>query len=262
MEVTEPYVRDNTSYVSVKPIEPDVESHLQVDLLNILRRAVDEQADILVYPEMLGTEELAEYLSGKLDLRDNILDNGFPRLTICPTIWKQNRNYCKVLDDIGEVVCEQQKHHGVDLKQFKSKEDITSDRVIYILHCYGIGRIAIAICKDFILTDYLRILAEYLKVSLLLVPSFTSGDYQFRELASKYPEKDCNVIWINTCSARWLNKDGEAGASVSLAYLPGRRGKLNTEIKETEDFYGKQYSYGRICVYTYYIALGAEEKRR
>lgn len=260
VEVTEPYVRDNTSYVSVKPIKPDIESRLRIDLLNILKKAVNEQADLLVYPEMLGTEELVECLSCELDIRDNIFDNGFPRLTMCPTIWLRNRNYCRVLDDIGETVCEQQKHHGVDLKQGRVKEDIVSDRTIYILHCNGIGRIAVAICKDFIITDYLKILVEQLKVSLLLVPSFTDQDYQFKELASKYPEKDCNVIWINTCSARWLDKDEEMKASVSLAYLPGRRGNLNTKVKETADFYGDQYGCGRICAYTYHIALDAEEK--
>ena len=259
VEVTEPYERDHTSFVAVKPMKPVMEGRLQTDLLNVLKRAVEEQADLLVYPEMLGTEELVECLSCELDVRENILDNGFPRLTMCPTIWKQNCNYCRILDDMGDMVCEQQKHHGVDLR-IRSKEDIKSDRKIYILHCHGIGRIAVAICKDFILTDYLEILAKHLKVSLLLVPSCTNQDYQFRGSASKYPEKDCNVIWINTCSARWLDDHGEANASVSLAYLPGRRGNLNTEIKETADFYRYRCEYGGTCVYTYHISLDAEEK--
>lgn len=259
VEVTEPYVREDKRFVAVKPMRPDIENRIRVDLLNVLRKAADEQADLLIYPEMLGTEDLAECLACELDVRENIHDNGFPRLTVCPTIWKQNRNCCRILDDMGDVVCEQQKHHGVDLKD-RLKEDIQSDRKIYILHCYGIGRIAVAICKDFILTDYLKILVEHLKVSLLLVPSFTNQDYQFRGLASKYPEKDCNVIWINTCSARWLNKDGKAEASVSLAYLPGRRGILNNEIKGTEDFNRFRCGYGGICAYTYHISLGTEEK--
>ena len=56
-------------------------------------------------------------------------------------------------------------YHGVDLKlgQHQVKEDIHSDQKIYILHCYGIGRIAIMICKDFLITSYLKILADIIK---------------------------------------------------------------------------------------------------
>ena len=257
VETEEPYVRDHARFVSIKPIEHDMEVKLRNICKDALKIASSNKADILLFPEMLGTTDIADCLANELYMREDILNNEFPRLTICPTIWKQHHNYCRLLDDIGDVLCEQQKHHGVDLKQCSAKEDIRSDRRIFILHCNGVGRIAVAICKDFLVTSYLKILVEKLKVNLLLVPSFTGKDYHFGVLLPKYGEQDLNVIWINTCSARCLNEEGEARPSVTMAYLPGKRG-VSCEKHEVNDLCGKQCHYHKACIYTYQILLDSE----
>lgn len=254
VNMTEPYIRDNIRFISVNPILCDEEECLKKNIIKVLEEAVLQEADILLFPEMLGTDGIVEKLGHEISDRENILNNEFPCLTVCPTVWAQHRNYCKILDDIGELVCEQQKHHGVDLKKWSAKEDIESDKMIYILHCEGIGRIAVAICKDFLITSYLRILADRLKVNLLLVPSFTGRDYQFRILAPKYGDLDCNVIWINTCSARWLEDSGEMQASVTLAYLPGNRGVSQSEMGINELCQGQHVCDGT-CEYMYRINL-------
>lgn len=254
VNVTEPYIRDNTRFVSVNPIPYDKEEHLKRNVIKVLGEAALKEVDILLFPEMLGTESIVEGLGHEISDRESIIYNEFPCLTICPTIWMRHRNSCRILDDIGEFVCEQQKHHGVDLKKWSAKEDIKSDKMIYILHCEGIGRIAVAICKDFLITSYLRILVEKLKVNLLLVPSFTGQDYHFGVLAPKYGDLDCNVIWINTCSARWLEDTGEMKTSVTLAYLPGRDGVSHIKMGINELCQG-QYVCNGTCGHVYRINL-------
>jgi len=254
VEATEPYSRDNTRWISIKPMKPELEQKIQSNTLDVLQKAVFEEADLLVFPEMLGTEAIVQSLGSELDLRESINDNAYPRLTISPTVWQMNRNFCTIFNDVGDTICEQQKHHGVDLKlgQHQVKEDIHSDQKIYILHCYGIGRIAIMICKDFLITSYLKILAEKLRVTLLIVPSFTGTDYQFELLSSKYGDLDCGVIWINTCASRWLNKPGEMKAAVTLAFLPGKTGIKKSKTTQT-DLCGNRQHCDHTCIYTYQI---------
>lgn len=276
VETTKPYTKNGSQFTSVQSMERDIEEKIEGKVLKIIKRAVCEEIDILVFPEMLGSEGIAGSIATELRERKDILNNEFPALTMCPTIWRNHINFCRILDDMGEVICEQQKHYGVDLKdeiwkkeEEKSKEDnsqchfvkedITSDQKVYVLHCHGIGRIAVAICKDFLMTAYLKILVEKLRVSLLFVPSFTCNDYQFELLTSKYAELDCNVIWINACSARWLDKKGKMAAYVTRAFLPGRRG-VDEQRKGMDDFCENQCRCEEECIHTYRIRLDMEEK--
>lgn len=257
VEVTEPYIRDDTCYVSVKPMEASAETELMQIFFNVLRKTAEEEADILLLPEMLGSNAILESLSMELDAREMVPDNEFPKFIACPTIWKEHRNSCTVLDDTGDLIFEQYKHHGVDMKQPRVKEDIETDRIIYILHCFGVGRIAVAICRDFLITSYLRILAEKLRVNLLLVPSFTSGDYHFEMLLPKYSDLDCNVIWVNSCSSRWLNANGAVATHATRAYMAGKRG-MNTEEISVSELCGHRSSCESGCIFIYRISLDKE----
>lgn len=257
VEVTEIYERDNSCYISVKPMTDFVEKELQEIMPITLKKAAEKEADILLFPEMLGSDKIISCLSEELYGRNALPDNGFPKLTVCPTVWKNHRNSCAVLDEMGEAIFEQCKHHGVDMKRPRAKEDIETDRCIYILHCYGIGRIAVAICKDFLITKYLRILAEVLKVNLLLVPSFTSGDYQFESLSFKYPELDWCVIWVNACSSRWLNERGTQSAHVFMAYMAGRQGIITEKIS-MDDLCGGEERCCQGCTHVYRIKFDEE----
>lgn len=260
VKVTEPYVRDDVRYVSVKPMEGGIEKGISEIVLKVLKKASEQEADVLMLPEMLGTEQILKALQEELFARKMIPDNEYPRLIVCPTIWENRKNSCTVFDDMGERIFEQCKHHGVDMKQIQAKEDIESDRMIYILHCFGIGRIAVAICKDFLMVSYLRILAECLRVNLLLVPSFTSVDHHFMMLSRKYAELDWSVIWVNACASRWLNADGKAAARIFMAYMAGRKGII-TEEKSVDDLCGKREHCDQGCTYIYRIDLGEEMRK-
>ena len=69
------------------------------------------------------------------------------------------------------------------------------------------------------------------------MPSFTARNYHFKILAAKYADLDCNVIWVNTCSARWLNENSEIENPVLLSCQPGKRG-VKSEGVNMEDICG------------------------
>lgn len=262
IRITKPYIRDHTEYIAVLPIEKNRETNLAKKMRGVLKKASGQKIDIVLLPELLGSARIWEDLEEELEERVTLKDNGFPRLTICPSVWKDRSNSCEVLNDVGETIFIQEKHYGAELKvspgEAKAvKEDIESDRVIYLLHCRGIGRLGVAICKDFLMTGYLRILAEKLRVNLLLVPSFTPKDYQFRLLISKYGDLDCNVVWVNTCAARWMNKGAEMKGAVTRAYLPGKKG-IRTEEVAMEELCRERNSSCKACIYTYRLSLDAE----
>lgn len=278
VETTKPYTRSGSQFISIEPMELGKEKRIKKKVLEVVELAARQEVDMLIFPEMLGTENIVEKIAHTLDEREDIPDNTFPVLTMCPTIWKEHRNFCRVLNDMGAAICEQQKHYGVDLpdhicrdhngglkknkgqKRHYVKEDIKSNQKIYILHCYGIGRLAVAICKDFIMTAYLRMLVEKLKVSLIVVPSFTCNDYQFERMIPKYGILDCNVIWLNTCSARWLNDEGKMAAAVTRAFLPSQKG-VDEQQKGIKDFCGNEYKCKEKCIHTYRIRLNMEEEK-
>lgn len=79
-------------------------------------------------------------------------------------------------------------------------EDIRPDHHIHLIHCEGIGRMAIMICKDAIDRDYLFNLINELKVTLLFVPSFSTGFYDFQTNLNLCRLFDCTAVWINCCS--------------------------------------------------------------
>ena len=115
----------------------------------------------------------------------------------------------------------------------------------------------VAKLSEFLITKYLRILAEVLKVNLLLVPSFTSGDYQFESLSFKYPELDWCVIWVNACSSRWLNERGTQSAHVFMAYMAGRQGIITEKIS-MDDLCGGEERCCQGCTHVYRIKFDEE----
>ena len=43
-----------------------------------------------------------------------------------------------------------------------------------------------------------------LKTTLILVPSFSTGEYSFDTIIAQGKEFDCNIVWVNSCSAETL----------------------------------------------------------
>lgn len=163
--------------------------------------------DISVFPEMLGSEKLIDALKKELSGYPNEGEPEFPSLIICPTCWKDNKNVCVVLNNRGDEVLRQEKQFAFPFTEGKEqyKENIRPDKIIHLIHCEGIGRIVIMICKDALNRDYLSSILKELKATLIIVPAFSTGHHDFEEIMQTCHSYDCAAIWINTCSVQMIN---------------------------------------------------------
>ena len=179
----------------------------------VLRQAINKKADILICPEILGTEEFSpKHLSGDespfQDVLDEAVSNGLrmPSLILSPTRYEDRTNTLSVWDrDGGRIlVCHKQHPFSVDgyVEDLRNRE-----KTINILHVPGLGRLAFPICRDLLHPEYRALLVYALRCSLIICPSFTKSNTIFSFIDSWGWGAGCSVIWLNTCSAR---KEGDA----------------------------------------------------
>lgn len=177
----------------------------------VLNKAREEGVDILVFPEMLGSKEINDFIKKKLESNDS--EKEYPSLIIGPSVWESNHNTASIFLCFGEVIGKQEKqnpymHEEVGYqKEGKIIEDIRPKPEILLFHCQGIGRIAVAICKDALTDNYRKILIQQLKVTLLIVPSYSSGFHDFHLKLQECVSNDTVSVWCNTCSALVDGKD-------------------------------------------------------
>ena len=165
--------------------------------------AAENESDIIVFPELMGNSEMVNYVSQKIKALPSVDAGKIPSLIILPSYWEKNRNVVTVLDKFGNVICKQNKQNPFR-KVFGGVgflEQINPSLVVNILHFEGVGRIAILVCRDFLTTSYMEQLMRCFKLTLIIVPSYSTGSYDFRRSFDLCAHEDCNVVWVNTCAA-------------------------------------------------------------
>ena len=171
--------------------------------------AAENESDIVVFPELLGNVETTDYVANKIKSLSPADAAKIPSLIVLPSYWETNRNVVTVMDKFGNVICKQNKQNPFR-KEFNGVgylEQISSNLVVNILHYEGIGRIAIMVCRDFLETEYMQQLMRCFKLTLIIVPSFSTGSYDFRRSFDLCAHEDCNVVWVNTCAALIKGKE-------------------------------------------------------
>ncbi len=239
---------------------------IKSNCLSIWERAVKEEVDILVFPEMIGYPGLTEAFQEKMSV---FPDPGqvYPALTILPSIWMNKCNTAIVLDEMGDMILKQNKQHSFPYFQREQNrlflEGIRPDHEIHVLHCQEIGRMVIAVCKDALITEYMSLLLNIVKSTLLIIPSFSTGSYDFGEMIDGCKTADCSVCWINTCSAHQLlqedlEKEVQMGKSDKLEEIgmflrTGRRSMLKNGRyvckRSSTGCYGQDSDLCRSCLF-------------
>lgn len=201
-------VRDNVRYFQVDYFDSDNETDNELVWSKILDSA-KVKTDILVFPELLGNKNMEKYIIDKLKTLTDNEKKHIPSLIVLPSFINDRQNTAIVLDKHGNVICRQNKQYPFryEVKKKAYLEDIKGDNIVNILHYDGIGRIAIMICKDFITTQYVEKIMRCFKLNLIIVPSFSTGSYDFIQSFDLCAHDDCNVIWINTCAAIKYGKE-------------------------------------------------------
>ncbi len=174
-----------------------------------ITEAARQQADIVVFPEVMGNPQMIESICQKLSSLPQEQQACMPSLIILPSVWEKNRNTVTILDKTGHIICSQSKQNPYRMEEGEQSclEAIHPNQVVNIFHHEGIGRMAILICRDFLTTHYMEEIMRCFHLTLMIVPSFSTGSYDFRRSFDLCAHDDCNVVWINSCAAFETGKE-------------------------------------------------------
>ena len=201
---------------------------------NIWRKiisAADNRCDIIVFPELLGNPDTVSYIRRKLALLGGDEQRRMPSLIILPSVYEKHLNTVYILDRSGGILCKQSKQNPYREQRSDGAylEMIFSNNVVNIMHFEGVGRMAVLICKDFITTKYMEQLMRCFKLNLIIVPSYSTGSYDFRQSFDLCAHDDCNVVWINACAAL---EDGKESNFKNIGYVRKRIGRNDDESQK------------------------------
>ena len=227
--VTEAYEEDRVQYFRISCEGADYSMDNALIWEKIIA-AGQKGSDILVFPEMLGNPETASYITDRLKSRDPHDRSEIPSLIVLPSVWDKTRrsNTVTILDREGNILCRQSKQIPFRMNHGGSSflEGIHSNLVVNIFHYEGIGRIAILICKDFLMTQFMERLMRSFKLTLIIVPSFSTGSYDFLQSSDLCAHDDCNVVWINSCAAM---EPGKEANFRNIGYVRKRIGRSDDD---------------------------------
>ena len=228
--IEEEYVNNDIQYLRIS-YDREKSAEDNDEIWRKIITAAENKCDIIVFPELLGNSETAENISRRLRALSAGEQKNIPSLMILPSVWERNMNTVTVLDRFGNIICCQNKQNPY-LKEKDGSvflENIRTNMVVNILHYEGIGRIAILICKDFLTTKYMEQLMRCFKLTLIIVPSNSTGSYDFRQSFDVCAHDDCNVIWINTCAAM---KKGKEDNFKNIGYVRKRIGRYDDDSQK------------------------------
>lgn len=188
---------------------PNHEKDIEIRLKKGLELACENEVDIVFAPEMLGTEH-TEQKSGKYNMYirniySDMVSEGLkpPFMTVMPSYWNKGVNSAAIVWRDGHILGRQRKYtpyidfESCSVEKIKKEEP----KEMYIIHVYGVHRIAISICAEFIDSFNSNLICGQLGATLIIVPSFSHGERDFvNSLATLFPY-GTSVIWGDCCGA-------------------------------------------------------------
>lgn len=193
---------DNFKVFSIKYNKKAIEQDNMLVWEKILQ-AGESGSEIIVFPEMLGNCSMENYIRQKLEGLTEEERKQIPSMIVLPSVSYKGQNTSTVLDKYGKRLAKQYKQNPFVMNTAEGDfmEDILGHNKINIFHYEGIGRFAILICKDFLTTRYMERIMRGFMLTMIIVPSYSTGAYNFKTSFDLCAHDYCNVIWINSCSA-------------------------------------------------------------
>lgn len=189
--------------------------------LKCIEQAKENQVDILIGSEMLGTSELCETDEIGYNQHFCIEKGQPPHLISTPSYWSDGKNYISVYLKTGELIGKQYKQHSFEFTDEgkRYEEDLTNTpKEILLIHVPGWGRITFPICVDLLVARYRDLLTRHLKSNLILCPSYSTGTVQFGNASGTVRDFDTRLVWLNSCSA--LRKFSKSPKAIGLVSVP------------------------------------------
>lgn len=171
------------------------------------------KADIIFYPEALGTHLSEEAVNGErynkrvfaIAKEESKKGNKLPILTVLPSFCTNGENKASLLDKNGFIVAKQSKYEPYYNSNRNYREYLhnSSEKHYYVIHVPKLHRISVLICADFLAYDQNDAEKLFTEVgcTLLLVPSYSHGELDFVNKIQTLRPYGTTVIWGNSCGA-------------------------------------------------------------
>lgn len=174
-----------------------------------IREAGKAGAELLVFPEMLGTVGMETDIQRRLQTLSDRERVNFPSVIVLPTLFTNGKNGASVFDRNGNLLARQYKQNPyvMNVRNKSYIEAIDGSHEVVVFHYPGIGRFSVMICKDFLTTRYMERIMRGFLLTMIIVPAYSTGAYDFRTSFETCAHDYCNVIWINSCAAMIPGKE-------------------------------------------------------
>lgn len=168
-----------------------------------ITEAGEKGAEMIVFPEMMGTETMEAAIREKLRKLPAKEQEKIPAMIILPSLFVRGHNFTSIIDRRGNLLARQYKQNPYVMRcrHGNYMEGIEGSDEVVIFHYPGIGRFAVMICKDFLTTRYMERIMRSFKLTLIIVPAYSTGAYDFQTSFETCAHDYCNVVWINSCAA-------------------------------------------------------------
>lgn len=188
---------------------PNHEEIIYARLEQGLNLACEKQVDIVFAPEMLGTGQTQRCVGNynefihRIYSNASLNDNKPPLITIMPSYWKKGINSAAIVYRDGRVLGRQKKYTPYIDFQSCSIEGIKQEQVqeLYLIHVYGVHRIIISICAEFLGGFDSDFICGQLGATLVIVPSFSHGERDFVSKSGALFSYGTSVVWGDCCGA-------------------------------------------------------------
>lgn len=174
-----------------------------------LELACENQVDVVFAPEMLGTGQTEKCVGNYNEFVHRIYSNATmngkkpPLITVMPSYWKKGINSAALVYRDGRVLGWQKKYTPYVDFQSCSIEGIKQEQAqeLYLIHIYGVHRIVISICAEFLGDFDDNFICGQLGATLVIVPSFSHGERDFvSKLGTLFPY-GTSIVWGDCCGA-------------------------------------------------------------
>ena len=177
-----------------------------------LVETLDMALKTILYGEFDSEQSIGEIAS----LNDNVSETGIKLYPRCECSWERKsrgainhivvenfiRNFLVI--DYSSVKSKYEDHHFYITGDYnrRNRESLKIAAIPYSnKDNYNFRYYNEDICRDFLNEDYINDILRLYKVTLLLVPSHSTGEFDFNNIANICKSKSCCVLWLNTCAA-------------------------------------------------------------
>lgn len=201
------------------------------------RSAGDKNVDILFAPEMLGVEVMEQVRGTKnetiyklsVERQEQFLP--VPSMIVLPSYWFNHSNAATIIDGTGEVLGKQEKHipyinkkeRWIEALQEKDKWNTV------LIHIPQKLRMAIIICAEFLngkSEGVFDLICGSLCASLIIVPSYSSGEGDFINALASLKMYGTTVVWGNCCGAIKPDEKAIGGCGIAGTQLTDVFGRV------------------------------------